>query len=52
MLMNSQTAANTTGPVTKPAVTQSSNNSTDQGINNVFAWFENGKIVDFTNSHD
>lgn len=35
--MNSQTTANSTGPVTKSAVTQSSNNPTEQGIKNVFA---------------
>jgi hypothetical protein len=35
--MNNQSAANSTGPVTKPAVTQPSNNPTEQGITNVFA---------------
>ncbi|KAJ8673036.1 hypothetical protein QAD02_004297, partial [Eretmocerus hayati] len=34
MLMNNQTAANSTGPVAKPGVTQPSNNPTEQVLNN------------------
>lgn len=36
MLMNNQTSANSTGPDTKPAVTQPSSNSTEQGIKTIF----------------
>ncbi|XP_031780374.1 bromodomain-containing protein 3 isoform X9 [Nasonia vitripennis] len=37
MLMNSQTAANTTGPATKSAATQPSNNPTDQVLSGLSA---------------
>lgn len=32
LLMNSQPPTNSTGPITKPAVTQSSNVSSEQGV--------------------
>lgn len=43
--MNSQPPTNSTGPITKPAVTQSSNVSSEQGVYKLFELFKWIKLM-------